>query len=85
MKHELEELLPTEDSYGSILYTIVTIHLVHVIVGLGMILWVLLQPRLKTTKPPHNALSNVAIYWHFVDVVWWVILFALYLVPNWRK
>lgn len=85
MKHELKELLPTEDSYGSILYTIVAIHLAHVIIGLGMIFWVVLQPRLKSHKPPHNALANVAMYWHFVDIVWWVILFALYLVPNWRQ
>jgi heme/copper-type cytochrome/quinol oxidase subunit 3 len=82
---ELKELLPIEDSYASILYTIITVHFVHVVVGLGMIAWTLLQPRLKTHKPPHNVLSNVALYWHFVDVVWWVIFVALYLVPNWRQ
>jgi cytochrome c oxidase subunit 3 len=33
-------------------------------------------------KPPHHALKNAALYWHFVDVVWIFIVALLYVAPN---
>jgi cytochrome c oxidase subunit I+III len=84
-KIELRELLPTEDSYGSIFYTIVTFHFAHLVLGLGMLFFVLIQPKLKSNRPPHRALHNAALYWHFVDFIWLVVVIALYLVPNWRQ
>ncbi len=41
----LEELTPYSDSYGSIFYTITTLHAAHVIVGLLMLSYVGILPR----------------------------------------
>jgi heme/copper-type cytochrome/quinol oxidase subunit 3 len=62
---ELRELLPTEDSYGSIFYTIVTFHMAHLLLGLGMMGWVLLQPRLKTTKRRRPLTRRGSACWGF--------------------
>jgi heme/copper-type cytochrome/quinol oxidase subunit 3 len=31
---------------------------------------------------PHRSLHNAALYWHFVDAVWVVIVALLYVLPN---
>jgi heme/copper-type cytochrome/quinol oxidase subunit 3 len=80
----LQDLLPTEDAYGSIFYTIITFHFAHLVLGLAMLLWVLIQPRLASSKPPHHALHNATMYWHFVDLIWVVIVFLMFFIPNWR-
>jgi heme/copper-type cytochrome/quinol oxidase subunit 3 len=47
-----------------------------------MLAFVALLPRLGATgRPPHRPLHNASLYWHFVDVVWLVILSTLYLLP----
>jgi cytochrome c oxidase subunit I len=83
--NHLKELLPTEDAYGSIFYTIITFHFAHLIIGLAMLLWVVIQPRLRTNKPPHSALHNAALYWHFVDFIWLLVVILFFLIPNWRR
>jgi heme/copper-type cytochrome/quinol oxidase subunit 3 len=42
-------------------------------------------PQLEPTeRPPHRPLHNAALYWHFVDLVWVVIVGVLYGIPNLR-
>jgi heme/copper-type cytochrome/quinol oxidase subunit 3 len=36
----------------------------------------------RNDRPPHHPLRTAALYWHFVDVVWVVIVGLLYVVPN---
>ena len=82
-RNHLRELLPTQDSYGSIFYTITTIHGAHVVLGLLMLLYAVALPRLEPAgKPPHRPLHNAALYWHFVDVVWVLIVGILYYLPH---
>lgn len=80
---ELKHLTPQTDSYGSIYYTITTLHAAHVTFGVLMLLWVLAmsrwQPRVFT---PHRPYQNVAMYWHFVDTVWVFIVALLFVAPN---
>jgi heme/copper-type cytochrome/quinol oxidase subunit 3 len=84
MEH-LGELLPTTDTYGSIFYTIVTFHAAHVITGLLMLGYAAIIPRWEPVdRPPHRPFHNAALYWHFVDVVWFFIVVFLYIVPNLR-
>jgi len=86
-RHHLEELKPTTDTYGSIFYTITSVHGLHLILGLLMLGYILLLPKLEPThRPPHRPLHNAALYWHFVDLVWFVIVAVLYVAPNlgWR-
>lgn len=82
-RERLATLRPTDDAYGSIFYTITSIHGAHVLVGLGMLGFVLALPRLEHADvPPHRPLHNAALYWHFVDAVWVVIVAVLYLLPR---
>ena len=42
-----------------------------VLAGLTLVTWVLVRVRRKTIVPErYVALELVALYWHFVDVVW---------------
>lgn len=81
----LKSLTPQTNVYGSIFYTITSFHAAHVIVGLLILFYVLILPRLEPVdRPPHRPFHNAALYWHFVDVVWiWIVAF-LYVAPNIR-
>ena len=55
-----------------VLYYFMTgLHALHVIAGLTLVTWVLLRVRARTIVPGRLiALELVALYWHFVDIVW---------------
>jgi cytochrome c oxidase subunit 3 len=81
----LKELSPRTDVYGSIFYTITSFHAAHVIVGLLILGYVLVLPKLEPTRePPHRPFHNAAMYWHFVDIVWVFVVGLLYILPNLR-
>lgn len=81
-----QTLTPTQSSYGSIFYTITSFHAAHVVMGLLMLAYVLILPhREPTPEPPHRPHHNAALYWHFVDVVWLIIVLLLYVAPNIRR
>jgi cytochrome c oxidase subunit III len=82
-RDHMKRLLPTTDAYGSIFYTITSIHGAHVVLGLTMLGYVLVLPKLEPTeKPPDRPLHNASLYWHFVDGVWLIIVALLYVLPN---
>lgn len=84
-KEHWQDVTPQTNAYGSIFYTIVTLHVAHVIVGLLMLSYVLLLPRWEpVTRPPFRPYHNATMYWHFVDFVWVFIVFFLYAAPNMR-
>jgi heme/copper-type cytochrome/quinol oxidase subunit 3 len=79
----LKHLTPRTDSYGSMFYTITTLHAAHVTFGLLMLMWVFIIPRWEPALyTPHRPYHNVAMYWHFVDTVWVFIVALLYVAPN---
>jgi cytochrome c oxidase subunit III len=76
-------LTPFSDSYGSLFYTITSFHAAHVILGLLMLAFVLVLPRYAPAREtPFRPYETVALYWHFVDVVWVFIVLILYVIPN---
>ena len=82
-RNHLQTLTPTSDAYGSIFYTITSFHALHLLLGMAMLAYVLLLPALAhTARPPHRPLTNAAMYWHFVDAVWIVIVAVLYVAPH---
>lgn len=84
-RNHLRSLTPTQNSYGSIFYTITTFHGAHIVMGLLMLTYALILPKREPTdRPPHRPHHNAAIYWHFVDLVWVVIVALLYVAPNIR-
>jgi len=85
-RDHLRTLTPTTDAYGSIFYTITSFHGAHLAFGLLMLLYVLLLPELGPgRKPPHRALHNASLYWHFVDAVWLLIVALLYVAPHVKR
>ncbi|MBW3671692.1 MAG: cytochrome c oxidase subunit 3 [Acidobacteria bacterium] len=84
-RNHLQHLKPTSNAYGSIFYTITSFHAAHLILGMIMLGYVLILPRLEPAqRPPHRPYHNAALYWHFVDVVWILIVALLYVTPNLR-
>lgn len=82
-RDHLKTLKPTTDAYGSIFYTITSFHAAHLLLGMAILAYVLLLPRVAhMDKPPHRPLTNAAMYWHFVDAVWLVIVAVLYVAPH---
>jgi heme/copper-type cytochrome/quinol oxidase subunit 3 len=71
---------PQTNVYGSIFFTTTAIHGVHVLIGLGLALIVLIRSWFGHFDESHyQAVENTAIYWHFVDAVWIVVFSSLYL------
>ena len=74
---------PTASAYHSLFYATTGLHGAHVALGLLMNLYVQLRAwRGHFTPARHLAVQNAALYWHFVDAVWVVILSTLYLSPR---
>ena len=78
-----KELTPTTNVYGSLFYTITGFHGLHVFVGLVLVLWAAIRASMgHFDRERHTTIQNVAMYWHFVDAVWIVVLSTIYLSPN---
>lgn len=60
-------------AYGSLFFTILGAHGVHLLVGMGLLIAV-------AARPVATRLEPVGAYWHFVDVVWLAIFGAVYLI-----
>jgi heme/copper-type cytochrome/quinol oxidase subunit 3 len=82
---KLTHLRPTTNAYGSIFYTMTGFHACHVVLGLLMLIYVLILPHLESDRPPHRPLHNAALYWHFVDAVWVLIVAVLYVLPHFTR
>lgn len=79
---KLQSLHPSENTYGSIFYTVTGLHGAHVAFGLLCLIWSAARVSASpvTSRP---AARNVSLYWHFVDGVWLSVLLSLYLSPRW--
>ena len=85
VEYARETISATHDAYGSLFYTITGFHGAHVLAGLLMLSVVLVRTiRGHFSAQRHDAVSNVILYWHFVDVVWLVVFTSLYLSPHLR-
>lgn len=66
--------------YG-IYFTMTGLHGVHVIVGVGLILWLIYKNEKGVYSSAYfTPVENVGLYWHLVDLVWIFLFPLLYLV-----
>ena len=73
------------DAYSGLFFTITGLHGTHVFVGLLMNVVVQIWAwRGWFTADRHLAVTNVAMYWHFVDAVWLVVFFTVYITPRFQ-
>lgn len=82
IERSLRIVTPQQDSYGSIFYTILTVHGAHLVVGMLLMAYALLLPLEPTDAPPHRAYYNGLLYWYFSTFVWLVVLCCMYLAPR---
>ncbi len=76
--------LPQDHAYGSLFWGITGLHATHVFVGLLMNLYIQVRAGYgHFAADRRHAVDNVALYWHFVDVVWLFIFTSLFLSPYW--
>jgi cytochrome c oxidase subunit I+III len=85
VEYSREPFGATDNAYGSLFYTITGFHGAHVFVGLIMLVVVLLRARRgHFAATQHEAVTNAAMYWNFVDVVWLAVFTTLYVTPHLR-
>jgi heme/copper-type cytochrome/quinol oxidase subunit 3 len=74
-----------DNAYGSIFYTTVGLHGLHVLVGLLMNVVVQLKAwQGKFSAHRHQTVQIFSLYWHFVDAVWLFVFPAFFLSPHIR-
>ncbi len=74
-----------DNAYGSIFYTIVGLHALHVFIGLSMSVVVQIKAwQGKFTETRHTSVEVFGLYWHFVDAVWIFVFLSLFLSEAWR-
>jgi cytochrome c oxidase subunit 3 len=61
-------------------YIMTGIHGIHILVGIGCILWLVWEAN-RGTIPPENysTVEVVSLYWHLVDAIWLFLMPLLYL------
>jgi cytochrome o ubiquinol oxidase subunit 3 len=65
---DLDKFEPEDNAYGSIYFTLLAAHHLHVLVGVLMIVWLLGRLVFGLTNYRVVAVSVVAVYWYLVDV-----------------
>lgn len=67
--------------YFSFYYMMTGLHGIHVLVGMGLILWVMKRTAAGEFGPNYfTAVEGVGLFWHLVDLVWIYLFPLLYLV-----
>lgn len=73
---KLPFVMPAGKAWANTYFLLTGFHLLHLIVGLGVLLfWMFV--RFDKNRVPW--LKNFGLYWHFVDLVWLVIFVIVYL------
>lgn len=69
--------------FGTTFYSLVGLHAFHVIVGVTGLSIIMIFTLLGAVKHEHAARVSVfAMYWHFVDVIWVVVLSVVYFITR---
>ncbi|MEP7134081.1 MAG: cytochrome c oxidase subunit 3 [Chloroflexota bacterium] len=80
-----EGITPGSGPAGAAFYMMTGMHAFHVFTGLIFLLVVLNNARKGLYDEKHYPVEAVAVYWHFVDVVWIFFYPALYLIGTIAK
>lgn len=67
--------------FFAIYFMMTGIHGIHILIGMGLIFWVLLRNRRGDFSSRYYApIEGVGLYWHLVDLVWIFLFPLLYLI-----
>ncbi len=71
--------------YFSLYFGMTGLHALHMIVGAGLLLWLIKGSLSGRFTPQYNTpVEVVGLYWHFVDIVWIYLFPLLYLIDRHR-
>jgi cytochrome c oxidase subunit 3 len=74
-------LRPSTGVYGGMFYLLTCFHGLHVVVGLGLLVWLFFRSRHSAfTRDAPGALPIVGLFWHFVGTAWVLIFVSVYLL-----
>lgn len=69
--------------FFSLYFAMTGLHALHMIIGIGLLLFLLFRARLGAYSEGHSApIEYFGLYWHFVDLVWTFLFPLLYLVSR---
>lgn len=67
--------------YFSFYFMMTGLHAIHVVTGMGLIVWVLIRTNRGDFGPEYyTPVEGVGLFWHLVDLVWIYLFPLLYLV-----
>jgi cytochrome c oxidase subunit III len=67
--------------FFSLYFMMTGLHGLHVIIGIGIIFWILLRAKRKEfDQDYYTPVELIGLYWHFVDLVWIYLFPLLYLI-----
>ncbi len=70
-------------TFGTTYFTMTGFHFAHVVGGVVMLSVVLYRGFLgQFSAQHHDMVEATDLYWHFVDIVWVVLVITLYLLPG---
>ena len=76
-----DHLTISTNLFGTTYYSLVGLHATHVVVGMIGLTLVMLFTLMGRVKQEHaERIQVLALYWHFVDVVWIVVFTVVYIV-----
>lgn len=70
-----------DHAYATAFFTLTGFHGLHVALGVAMLLVAALQIRRGSATPERTGqVEATALYWHFVDAIWLLVLVIVYLI-----
>jgi cytochrome c oxidase subunit 3 len=67
--------------FFSVYFFMTGLHGLHVVIGIGIWVWMLLKARRKEFGPDYfGPIDYAALYWHLVDLIWIYLFPLLYLI-----
>ena len=72
---------PQAQIFFSLYFGMTGMHALHMIVGVGLLLWLMVQGSRNRFSPEYfTPVEVTGLYWHFVDIVWIFLFPLLYLL-----
>ena len=72
---------PQDNAQGSVFYGLTGLHGAHVTIGLMLLTFVTIRSfRGHYSSGHYKGMEVPGIYWHFVDVMWLVVYFTVYII-----
>jgi cytochrome c oxidase subunit III len=76
-----EKLRAPVQMFYSLYFALTGLHALHMVVGIGIMLWLLWMARRgRFTAEYYSPVEVSGLYWHFVDIVWIFLFPLLYLI-----